>query len=68
MVVLVVVMVRPAYNRNIPDENPAHLEPAMTVILAVVPLDGCIDEECGHLPCPLRVVFPGENRDRVFDR
>jgi hypothetical protein len=50
------------------DENPAHLEPAMTVILAVVPLDGCIDEECGHLPCPLRVVFPGENRDRVFDR
>jgi hypothetical protein len=48
------------------DENPAHLriEPVMTTPTGVVPLSGGIAEECRHLPIPLGLVSPGENRDR----
>jgi hypothetical protein len=47
------------------DENPAHLriEPVMTASAGVVPLHGGIAEECRHLPKPLGLVSPGENRD-----
>jgi hypothetical protein len=47
------------------DENPAHLriEPVMTAPAGVVSLHGGIAEECQHLPKPLGLVSPGENRD-----
>jgi hypothetical protein len=49
-----------------PDENPAHLriEPVMMAHAGVVPLHGGIAEECRHLPKPLVLVSPGENRDQ----
>jgi hypothetical protein len=43
-------------------------EPVMMTLAGVVPLHEGVIEEYRHIPHPLRVVFPGENKDHVPSR
>jgi hypothetical protein len=49
--------------RDTRGENHARLEPAMPVLAGFMSFHGGIAEECRHLPIPLGVVPPIENRD-----
>jgi hypothetical protein len=54
--------------RDTPDENPAHLELAMTALAGVVPLLGGIAEEHCHLSIPLGWCLPVKTEIGVSGR